>query len=64
MTEGSLHSLPLRLSQATVRPGKKQILRAHMTALARRVYGPDTAGNHYRGLAVSILQARRRTGGR
>lgn len=64
MTEGSLHNLPLRLSQAPVRPGKKQILRAHMAALARRVYGPDGAAGHYRGLAVNILQARRRTAGR
>jgi hypothetical protein len=64
MTEGSLNHLPLRLSQSTVRPGKKQILRAHMTALARRLYGPEAPGNHYRGLAVSILQARRRAAGR
>ncbi len=62
MTEGSLHHLLLRLSQVPVRPAKKAIVRAHLTALARRVYGPDAAGNHYRGLAVSILQARRRTG--
>jgi hypothetical protein len=64
MTEGPLHTLSLRPSAGAVRPAKKQILRAHLAALARRVYGPDQAGNDYRGLAVNILQARRRASGR
>lgn len=62
MTEGSLHQLSSRQSAGAVRPAKKQILRAHMAALARRLYGPDQAGNDHRGLAANILQARRRAG--
>lgn len=62
MTEGSLHQVSLRQSAGVVRPGKKQILRAHMAALARRLYGPDQAGSYHRGLAASILLTRRRAG--
>jgi hypothetical protein len=54
MTEGSR----IAASAARLRL-KKPILRAHLTALARRLYGPDRAGV-YRGLAANILQARRR----
>jgi hypothetical protein len=64
MTDGSLHHLFLRLPVGAARPAKKPILRAHMAALARRVYGPDQAGNYHRGLAANILQARRRSPGR
>jgi hypothetical protein len=64
MSEGSLHHLSQRMSAGSIRPAKKQILRAHMAALARRLYGPDQAGNYHRGLAATILQARRRAAGR
>ena len=55
MTEGSRHGA----SAARLRL-KKPILRAHMTALARRLYGPERSAGFHRGLAASILQARRR----
>ena len=64
MTEGPFNNLPLRPPVATVRPAKKAILRAHMAALARRIYGPDQDGNYHRELAVNILQSRRRAAGR
>jgi ABC-type Fe3+ transport system substrate-binding protein len=64
MTEGSLHHLSLRGAAGATRPAKKQILRAHMAALARRIYGPDQAGNYHRGLAANLLQTRRRAAGR
>jgi hypothetical protein len=64
MTPGSQHHLGYRLTAGAVRPTKNRILRAHMTALARRVYGPDLPGGFYRDLAVDILRARRRAGGR
>lgn len=64
MTEGSLNHLSLRQPMGGARPAKKPILRAHMAALARRVYGPDQAGNYHRGLAANILLARRRSSGR
>jgi len=35
-----------------------------MTAMARRLYGPDQSASHYRDLAVNILQSRRRAAGR
>lgn len=63
MTVGSHHQVG-RPAAGAVRPAKNRILRAHMTALARRVYGPDLPGGYYRGLAVEILRARRRAGGR
>lgn len=62
MAEGSQFHLASRAAAAAVRPAKKQILRAHMTALARRLYGPDSPG--HRELAVDILRARRRSAGR
>ncbi len=64
MTEGSQHHLGYRTIPGTVRPAKKQILRAHLTALARRLYGPELPGGHSRSLATEILRARRRAGGR
>jgi hypothetical protein len=59
MTEGSRHGS----SVARLRL-KKPILRAHMTALARRLYGPERSSALHRGLAASILQVRRRSLGR
>ena len=64
MNEGPLHNLSLRPPLNAVRPGKKAIVRAHMAALARRIYGPDQPGNYHRDVAVSILQTRRRAAGR
>jgi hypothetical protein len=64
MTEGSLHHFAQRVAAGAVRPAKKQILRAHMSALARRLYGPDLPPEYYRNLAVSILRERRRSAGR
>ncbi|HZB93756.1 MAG TPA: hypothetical protein VE397_20065 [Stellaceae bacterium] len=64
MTEGSPHHTGFRLGAAPVRPAKKQVLRAHMSALARRLYGPDVPGGQYRSLAADILRVRRRASGR
>ncbi|MGO8917588.1 MAG: hypothetical protein ACLQJR_16910 [Stellaceae bacterium] len=64
MTEGSLHQMSTRQAAGAIRPAKKQILRAHMTAMARRLYGPDQTSSQYRDMAVNILQARRRAAGR
>lgn len=38
----------------------KPILRAHMTALARRLFGPERSAAHLHARAVDILVARRR----
>lgn len=64
MSDVSLHAVSPRQATGTVRPAKKQILRAHMTAMARRLYGPDQSASHYRDLAINILQSRRRAAGR
>jgi hypothetical protein len=61
MTEGSQHHWAARSATSAIRPAKRQILRAHMTMLARRLYQP---GSYHRNLATSILQARRRAAGR
>jgi hypothetical protein len=64
MTEGSQHHFTHRIAAGAVRPAKKQILRAQMSALARRIYGPDLPAEYYRNLAVSLLRVRRRSAGR
>ena len=64
MTEGSHYHLGDRLPAGAARPAKKPILRAHMTALARRFYGPELPGGQYRSLAADILRVRRRASGR
>ncbi len=64
MTVGSEHQLGYRLTAGAVRPAKKQILRAHMTALAQRLYGPEMPAEYHRKLAVDILRTRRRAAGR
>lgn len=64
MSEGALHHLGARQGTGAARLAKKPILRAHLSALARRLYGPDQPGNYQRGLAASILRARRRSGAR
>ncbi len=64
MTEGSYHHLGDRLPVGAARPAKKPILRAHMTALARRFYGPELPGGQHRSVAADILRVRRRASGR
>ena len=64
MTVGSHHHLGQRLGMGAIRPAKKQILRAHMSALARRLNGPEMPAEQHRKLAVDILQTRRRSVGR
>jgi hypothetical protein len=64
MTEGSYYHLGDRLPAGTARPAKKPILRAQMTALARRFYGPELPAGQHRSLAADILRVRRRASGR
>jgi len=64
MTAGSQHQFGHRLPAGALRPAKKQILRAHMSALAHRFYGPEMPADYHRKLAVGIFQTRRRSAGR
>lgn len=60
MTGRSQHHLGNRPAARAVRPATKPILRAQMTALAQRLYGPEMPADYHRRLAVDIFQTRRR----
>ena len=60
MTGGSQHHFGSRPAGRAVRPATKPILRAQMTALAQRLYGPDMPAEYHRKLAVDLFQTRRR----